>query len=101
MLIVLYTLLWFKGNAAILFDIKLAPFYWWLYTGLITNYLGLLSWWFLVKQYEIWGAIAITYILHTIVELSLSFYFFEPPNTKQYFGLFFPVLGSFLVLRKT
>ena len=97
--IILYILIWFKGNVKILYNINLAPWQWWLYTGLITNYLGLLSWWYFVEKYNIWGALAITYCLHTIVELGLSFYFFEPPNTQQIFGLVLLISGGFLILK--
>lgn len=96
---ILYALLWYKGNAKIIYGVDWSPFTWWLSTGLITNYLGLLSWWFFVKEYNIWGAIAITYLLHTIIELSLSFYYFESPTDMQYLGLVFLVFGSFLVLK--
>ena len=95
----LYTILWYKGNSKIIFDINLPPWQWWLYTGLITNYLGLMSWWFFVNNYNIWGATAITYCLHTVIELGLNFYYFSPPTYQQYFGLIFLLLGSFLVLR--
>lgn len=82
-----------------LYGIEWSPFYWWLTTGLITNYLGLLSWWYFVKEYNIWGAIAIAYFLNTIIEFGLSFYYFDPPNTTQYLGLGLLVTGSFLVLK--
>tara|TARA_B100001059_G_C17764247_1_gene544632 strand:+ start:223 stop:546 length:324 start_codon:yes stop_codon:yes gene_type:complete len=99
LLILLYTILWFKGNSKPLFDIQLSPFYWWLYTGLITNYLGLTSWWYLMDNYKIWGALAITYALHTVIELGLSFYFFHAPTQQQLFGLLLLVAGSFMVLK--
>lgn len=95
----LYALLWYKGNAKILFGINWSPFSWWLYTGLFSSYLGLLSWWYFVKEYNIWGAIAITYFLHSFIELALSFYYFEPPTAQQYFGIFLLTVGSFLVLK--
>lgn len=95
----LYTLLWYKGNAKILFDVQFNPFQWWLYTGLITSYLGLTSWWFFVNNYTIWGAVAITYTLHTAVELGLNFMFFEPPTRIQYVGLGLILAGSALALK--
>ena len=95
----LYVILWYKGNAFILYNIKLSPFQWWLATGLITNYLGLLSWWFFVNQYNIWGAMAITYCLHTVIELGLNFYYFDKPTASQVLGLALLMLGSFLVLK--
>ena len=52
-----------------------------------------------MSTHKIWGALAITYALHTIVELGLSFYFFEAPTQQQTIGLVFLVLGSFLVLK--
>tara|TARA_B100000902_G_C27244677_1_gene881947 strand:- start:133 stop:456 length:324 start_codon:yes stop_codon:yes gene_type:complete len=99
LLCILYTILWFKGNAKPLFNIELNPWQWWLYTGLITNYLGLISWWFLVDTYKIWGALAITYALHSIIELGLSFYFFDAPTNQQCIGLSLLIIGSFLVLK--
>lgn len=95
----LYILLWYKGNAKILFDVQLNPFQWWLYTGLFTSYLGLTSWWFLVNNYTIWGAVAITYTLHAMIELGLNFIYFEPPTHAQYVGLGFLLTGSILVLK--
>ena len=95
----LYVLLWYKANAKILFQLKMSPIEWWLYTGLISSYLGLHSWWFLVKQYNIWGALAITYFLHTVIELGLSFYYYDPPTQQQLLGLTLLVLGSGLVLK--
>ncbi len=97
--ILLYTLLWFKGNAKPLYGFELEPWKWWLYTGLITNYLGLMSWWYFVDTYKIWGALAITYFLHTVVEMGLSFYFFDLPTNQQMVGLVLLTIGSFLVLR--
>ncbi len=97
--ILLYIILWFKGNAKPLYGIELKPWEWWLYTGLITNYLGLTSWWYYLDNLNIWGAIAITYFLHTVVELSLSFYFFDPPSIQQMIGLSLLTFGSFLVLK--
>ena len=96
---ILYVLLWYKGNAKILFGYDLSPFKWWIYTGLITNYLGLLSWWYFVKHYNIWGAMAITYLLHTVIELGLSFYYFDAPSHQQYVGLELLIIGAFLVLK--
>tara|TARA_Y100001973_G_C4987548_1_gene227289 strand:+ start:98 stop:421 length:324 start_codon:yes stop_codon:yes gene_type:complete len=95
----LYTILWYKGNAKILFGFEWPPWKWWLFTGLFTNYLGLVAWWFFVTKYNIWGGIAITYILHTIIELGLSFYYFDLPTTKQITGLTLLILGGFLVLK--
>ena len=97
--IVLYILLYLKGNSKILFDFQWTPFQWWLYTGLFSNYIGLISWWYFVEKYNIWGALAITYCLHSIVELGLSFYFFEPPTTSQIFGLGLLLIGGFLILK--
>lgn len=98
-LCLLYAILWYKGNAKILFGLEWTPWQWWLTTGLLTNYLGLISWWFLVNNYKIWGAIAITYMMHTIIELGLSFYYFDLPNTKQLIGLSLLIIGGFLVLK--
>jgi hypothetical protein len=95
----LYVVLWYKGNAVILYNINLSPFQWWLCTGLMTNYLGLLSWWFFVREYNIWGAMAITYCLHTVIELGLNFYYFDYPGNRQILGLALLVMGSFLVLK--
>lgn len=97
--ILLYIILYLKGNSKILFDFQWTPFQWWLYTGLISNYIGLISWWYFVEKYNIWGALAITYCLHSIVELGLSFYFFEPPTTAQIFGLGLLLAGGFLILK--
>jgi hypothetical protein len=95
----LYIILWYKGNSNLLFKLQWSPLKWWLTTGLLTNYLGLLSWWYFVKQYNIWGAIAITYCLHTIIELGLSFYYFDSPTNQQLVGLTLLMVGSFLVLK--
>ena len=97
--ILLYILLFLKYNSKILFDFQWSPFQWWLYTGLISNYIGLISWWHLVKNYNIWGALAITYCLHAIVELGLSFYFFEAPTNQQLLGLSMLMVGGFLMLK--
>ena len=67
MLIILYSILWYKGNAKIIYGIELKPWQWWLSTGLITNYLGLLSYWFLINKYNIWVTMAITYSFQTCV----------------------------------
>lgn len=99
LIILLYILLWFKGNANKIYDLDIRPWQWWLYTGLISNYIGLVSWWHLLEKYNIWGALAITYVLHTVIEMGLSFYFFELPTTQQMFGLSFLIIGGFLVLR--
>ena len=61
--------------------------------------MGLVSWWYLLEKYNIWGALAITYVLHTIIEMGLSFYFFELPTTQQMSGLSLLIIGGFLVLR--
>ena len=98
-MILLYIILWLKGNAKIIYGIQLAPWQWWLYTGLITNYLGLNGWWYLVDKHKVWGALAITYCLHTIIELSLSFYFYESPTTQQIVGLLLIISGGFLILK--
>ncbi len=97
--VILYILYYLKGNSKILFDFNWTPFQWWLYTGLISNYIALTTWWYFVKTYNIWGAIAITYCLHAIVELGLSFYFFELPNTQQILGLCLLLMGGFLILK--
>ena len=52
-----------------------------------------------MDNYKIWGALAITYALHTVVELGLSFYFFDAPTQQQSFGLILLILGSFMVLK--
>lgn len=98
-MILLYTILWFKGNAKILYGIELAPWQWWLYTGLFTNYFGLTVWWHLIDKHEIWGAIAISYCMHSIVELGLSFYFYSPPTNQQIIGLSLIITGGFLILK--
>ena len=98
-MIILYIILWYKGNAKILYDIQLAPWQWWLFTGLITNYLGLTAWWYLVSTYKVWGALAITYCLHTIIELGLSFYYYDPPSIQQTYGLLLIISGGFLILK--
>ena len=91
--------MWFKGNSKPLFSFQLSPFGWWLYTGLVTNYLGLTAWWFLINNYKIWGAMAITYCTHTIVELSLNLYFYDPPTMQQGLGIFMLAAGAFLILK--
>lgn len=98
-MILLYIILWLKSNAKIIYGIQLAPWQWWLYTGLITNYLGLSAWWHLVDKYKVWGAMAITYCLHTLIELSLSFYYYEAPTTQQLVGLSLIIAGGFLILK--
>ena len=95
----LYTLLWFKGNAKPLFNFVWSPWMWWLTTGLITNYLGLTAWWYLVKTYKIWGAMAITYCVHTVVEMGLSIWFYGLPDSKQIVGLVLLIIGAFLILK--
>jgi hypothetical protein len=97
--IVLYIILYLKGNSKVLFDLQWTPFQWWLYTGLISNYIGLTSWWYFVEKYNIWGALAITYCLHSVVKLGLSFYFFELPTTSQLLGLSLILIGGFLILK--
>lgn len=96
---ILYALLWYKGNAKILFGIEWTPFQWWLYTGLISSYLGLVSWWHFVNTYTIWGAIAITYFLHAAIELGLSLIYFNQPTTIQYVGIGLLLVGSILVIK--
>lgn len=98
-LIILYIILWYKGNAKILYGTPLAPWQWWLSTGLITNYLGLTAWWYLVSTYNVWGALAISYCLHTTIELSLSFYYYDLPSMQQAFGLLLIASGGFLILK--
>jgi len=97
--IILYILYYLKGNSKILFGFNWSPFEWWLYTGLLTNYISLISWWHFVDKYNIWGAIAITYCLHSIVELGLSFYFYESPTGQQLIGLSLLLVGGFLILK--
>lgn len=99
MLISLYTILWFKGNAKIIYNLDLSPWQWWLATGLITNYLGLLSWWYLVQNYGVYNSIAITYVTHSAVELSLSAFFFKPPNDHQLLGLLFLIIGGLIIIK--
>lgn len=94
--ILLYIILWFKGNAKPIFNINLPPWQWWLYTSLITNYLGLTSWWQLVKDYNIWIATSITYALCIVVELSLSAYFYSPPSQNQIIGIVLIIIGTFV-----
>ena len=96
---ILYVILWYKGNAKLLYNIDLSPFQWWLTVGLITDYLGLLSWWYLVKTYDVWFAMAITYCLGTIIRLGLNFYYFNLPTNQQLVGLLLLISGSFLVLK--
>ena len=91
--------MWFKANSKPLFDLQLSPFGWWLYTGLITNYVGLTAWWFFVNNYKIWGAMAICYCIHTAVELGLNFYFYEAPSMQQGFGIVMLIAGAFLILK--
>jgi hypothetical protein len=98
-LIIAYAIFWFKGNAKPVFNIELSPFKWWLYTSLITSYLSLHAWWHLVDKYKIWGAMAITYCLHTVIEISLNSYYYNPPTTQQALGLILLVAGAFLILR--
>jgi len=95
-LILLYTILWFKGNAKPIFNINVSPWQWWLYTSLITNYLGLIAWWQLVQNYNIWIATSITYALHTIIEISLSAYFCSPPSQYQMLGIVLIIIGTFI-----
>ena len=42
---------------------------------------------------------AITYLLHTVIELGLSFYYFDAPSNQQYIGLALLIIGAFLVLK--
>ena len=91
--------MWFKANSKPLFDFQLSPFGWWLYTGLITNYLGLTAWWYLIDNYKIWGAMAITYCIHTTVELGLNLYFYDAPSMQQTVGIFLLASGAFLILK--
>lgn len=98
-MILLYIILWLKGNLKILYGVQLSPWQWWLYTGLITNYLGLNGWWYLVDKYKVWGAMAITYCMHTCIELGLSFYFYETPTNQQLLGLSLIISGGFLILK--
>lgn len=95
----LYIIIWYKSNAKLLYGINMSPIQWWLTTGLITDYLGLMSWWYLVKHFDIWIAMCITYCLSTIIKLGLNFYYFDAPSNQQIFGLILLVIGSFLILK--
>ena len=99
MLIILYIILWYKGNAKIMYGIDLKPWQWWLSTGLITNYLGLCSWWYLVSHYSIWAAMAVTYTLHAAIELTLNYCYYGSPSFQQGIGISLLIIGSFLILR--
>lgn len=96
---ILYIILYYKGVSKPLFNIELHPLEWWIYTGWITSFLGLYSWWAMINNYGIWKATAITYVLHTVVEMGLNFYYFDAPTTQQYIGLALLSLGCFLVIK--
>ena len=98
-LFLLYIILWFKGNAKPLFNINMQPWQWWLTTGLITNYLGITSWWILIDKYGVWTATALTYAMHTVIEMSLNAYFFDAPTTKQIIGISLLIFGGYLTLK--
>jgi len=53
----------------------------------------------MINNFGIWKATAITYALHTVVEMGLNFYYFDAPTTQQYIGLTLLSLGCFLVIK--
>lgn len=95
----LYVIIWYKSNAKLLYNINLSPFQWWLTVGLLSDYLGLVSWWYLVKRYDVWIAMSITYCLSTVIKLGLNFYYFDAPSNQQMLGLVLLISGSFLVIK--
>ncbi len=89
--ILLYSLMevfaFFKSNSKFIFDIKWTPFQWWLYTGLITHYIGLTAWWGLVESHSIWKATIMCIFLHCLVSFSLKAYYFGPPTKNTILAL--------------
>jgi len=89
------TLFWFKSNSKMVFDLQWSPFQWWLYTGLLSNYMSLYAWWGLLKKYDIWYATAIWVLLTTIAEVILNIVYFEFHYMKL-LGVLLCVLGAFV-----
>ena len=75
-----YIFYWFKANSRDVYGFDWGPFKWWLYTGLVTNYIGLWAWWRLVEVSDVWRAGVLCMITSLIVDLMLNsiFYSYNP-----------------------
>lgn len=89
----------YKGNAKFIFQLNWTPLEWWLYTGLFTNYIGLIGWWGLVESYGVWHSTIICIALHSIISFSLKYYYFGAPGKYTFVALCLALLsliiGSF------
>lgn len=88
-------LFWFKSNSKIVFNLNWSPWEWWLYTGLLSNYMSLYAWWGLLKKYDVWYATAVWVLFTTLAEVLLNIVYFEYNSTKL-IGVLFCVLGAFI-----
>lgn len=88
-------LFWFKSNAKIVFELYWEPWEWWLYTGLLSNYMSLYGWWGLIEKYDVWHATAIWVLLTTFAEVILNCMCFEYSLAKI-IGVMFCILGAYI-----
>lgn len=88
-------LFWFKSNSKILFGLNWSPWEWWLYTGLISNYMSLYAWWGLMSKYDVWFATAVWVLLTTTAEVILNCTYFEF-NYIKLTGVVLCIIGTFI-----
>jgi len=88
-------LFWFKSNSKIVFDLQWSPWQWWLYTGLLSNYMALYAWWGLMNKYNVWHATAVWVLLNTTAEVILNCIYFEF-TWMQIVGIVICMLGTII-----
>jgi hypothetical protein len=88
-------LFWFKSNSKIVFQFNWSPWEWWLYTGLLSNYMTLYSWWHLMDKHTVWHATAIWVLLTTTAEVILNCVYFEF-TFFHLIGIALCVLGAYI-----
>jgi len=88
-------LFWFKSNSKIVFNFNWTPWEWWLYTGLLSNYMSLYAWWTLMDKHTVWTATALWVLFTTTSEVVLNCIYFEF-NWTQLLGIFLCVLGAYI-----
>lgn len=87
---------WYKGNAKEIYGLDWAPFKWWLYTSLITNYITLYAWWKLIEIGDVWKAGVTWGIVSLTVDLTLNTLYFGF-NVRGVIALGLCGLSAFIV----
>lgn len=89
-------LYWYKANSREVYGFEWGPFKWWLYTGLISNYLGLWAWWRIVEVSDVWKAGVVWLVTSLCVDLTLNTLYFGY-NPKGVIALSLCALAAYVV----